>query len=147
MFNLSMMPWIWLGLTVILIVIECLTSGLTTIWFAAGSFLMIFAAIIKCPLWLQIVLFAVISMLLLIFARPILKKKLSSKKIRMNSDAIIGEKAVVTQAVSEMQKGAIKINGLEWTAATEENQTFNAGDICTVKEIKGATAFIVPFKK
>ena len=137
----------WAIALVVLLIIEGATAQLVTIWFAAGSFLMIFAALLKCPLWLQIVLFVVVSLLLLIFTRPILKKKFPSKKERFNSDAIIGEKAVVTQPVSEMEKGAVKVKGLEWSAAPEKNQSFNAGDICIIKEIKGATVIIAPIEK
>ena len=136
-------PWIWLGLTVVLIIIEGLTSGLTTIWFAAGSFLMIFGALLKFPVWLQAALFIVISLLLLIFTRPILKKKLSSKKIAMNSESIIGKKAEVIEEISEMKKGRVKINGIEWAAACRENQSLKVGDICEIRAIEGVTAIVV----
>jgi membrane protein implicated in regulation of membrane protease activity len=106
------MPWIWLGLTVILIIIECLTSGLTTIWFAAGSFVMIFISLLKLPIWIQIIIFAAISLLLLIFTRPILVKKIAVKKTPMNAYSIIGKQAVVTKPITEMEKGTVKINGL-----------------------------------
>ncbi len=138
----NMLPWIWLGLTVVLIVIEAITSGLTTIWFAAGSFLMIFASLLKLPLPLQLILFVAVSLLLLIFTRPILKKKLAIKKTALNTDALIGQKAIVTKDISELEKGAIKINGIEWTAASEDGKSIPAGSTCVIKEIKGATAVV-----
>lgn len=138
----NMLPWIWLGLTVVLIVIEAITSGLTTIWFAAGSFLMIFASLLKLPLPLQLILFVAVSLLLLIFTRPILKKKLTIKKTALNTDALIGQKAIVTKDISELEKGVIKINGIEWTAASEDKKSIPAGSTCVIKEIKGATAVV-----
>lgn len=138
----NMLPWIWLGLTVVLIVIEAITSGLTTIWFAAGSFLMIFASLLKLPLPLQLILFVAVSLLLLIFTRPILKKKLAIKKTALNTDALIGQKAIVTKDISELEKGVIKINGIEWTAASEDGKSIPAGSTCVIKEIKGATAVV-----
>lgn len=138
----TVLPWIWLGITVVLVVIEILTSGLTTIWFAASSFLMIFCALLKLPLWLQLILFTVISLLLLIFTRPILRKKIAVKKTPMNADALIGKKAVVVKPISELEKGTIKINGLEWTAATNDNSPLQVGDICIITKIQGATAIV-----
>lgn len=140
--TITIMPWIWLGLTVLMIIIEGLTSGLTTIWFAFGAFLMIFAALLKLPIPVQIVLFVLISFLLLIFTRPILKKKLAVKKQALNTDALIGQKAIVTKDISELEKGVIKINGIEWTAASEDKKSIPAGSTCVIKEIKGATAVV-----
>ena len=65
---------IWLVLLIVAIVAEVLTMGLTTIWFAGGALVAIFAAILNAPVWLQVVLFLVVSLVLLIFTRPVAVK-------------------------------------------------------------------------
>ncbi len=103
---------------------------------------MIFLSMLKIPLWAQLIIFVAISLLLLIFTRPIIRKKIETKKIAMNSDSIIGKKAIVTQRISEFEKGVIKINGIEWTAAAKDSTVFEVGDICSIVEIQGVTAFV-----
>lgn len=55
------MPVVWIGLIVIFLVIEGLTAGLVTIWFAVGALAALIAAMFHAPLWLQLVWFFVIS--------------------------------------------------------------------------------------
>ena len=71
---------IWLGLFIILIVIEILTVGLTTIWFAGGSLAAMLAAVLGAGAPMQIVLFLAVSCVLLIFTRPWAVKHLNRKR-------------------------------------------------------------------
>ena len=43
----------WLVLLILAIVIEVLTMGLTSIWFAGGSLVAILAALLQAPVWFQ----------------------------------------------------------------------------------------------
>ena len=68
------MPAIWIGLIVIFLVIEGLTAGLVTIWFAVGALAALIAAMFHAPLWLQLVWFFVISIAAFAVTRPLVKK-------------------------------------------------------------------------
>lgn len=138
---LNHMPWFWLFVCVVCILLEAATSALTTIWFACGSFLMIFLSFIKFPLKWQILIFVIISLLLLIFTRPFAVKKLHIKKIPTNSDRLIGRKCVVTQEITELQKGAVKIDGVEWTAESD-GEKIEKGTEVEITEIRGATLVV-----
>ena len=70
----------WLMLFIVLIAIEIITMGLTTVWFAGGSLVAFFAALTGINGYVQVVLFLVISLVLLIFTRPLVKKQLLTKK-------------------------------------------------------------------
>ncbi len=133
------MPWAWLILTVAFAVIEALTLSLTTIWFALGAFAMIFLSFMPIPFPVQIILFALISSVLLVFTRPIALKKLNTKKLAANADSLIGTQAVVLDAVGEQQKGSVKIKGIVWNAESEDGQAIESGIKCTIIEIKGNT--------
>lgn len=67
------MPAIWIGLIVIFLVIEGLTAGLVTIWFAVGALAALIAAMFHAPLWLQLVWFFVISIAAFAVTRPLVK--------------------------------------------------------------------------
>ena len=60
----------WLALFVILLIIEIITVGLATIWFAGGSMAALIVAAVGGPVWLQVILFFVVSFVLLFFTRP-----------------------------------------------------------------------------
>lgn len=136
------LPWVWVAITVICIVIETMTFALTTIWFAISAFVMVFLASSPIPFPVQLLIFVALSMILLIFTRPVLQKKLDQKKIATNYERIIGQIAVVTKKITALDKGAIKINGMEWTAAIKEDNVLEEGSKCVIEEIAGVTAFV-----
>ena len=139
---LNNLPWFWVAVTVICILIETFTMGLTTIWFAIGAAVMIFVSMTHIAFKWQLLLFVVISCALLFSTRPFALKKLQSKKIKTNSDSLIGKKAIVTEKIEPLQKGAIKINGIEWTAASANDSVIEKGAECEITDIQGATAIV-----
>ncbi len=136
------LPWVWVGVTIICIVIESLTLALTTIWFGISAFVMVFLAFTPMPFPAQLFIFVALALLLLIFTRPIVKKKLNQKKIATNYDSIIGQIAVVTKKITAIEKGSVKINGMEWTAAVKEDIVLEEGSKCIIEEIAGVTAYV-----
>lgn len=138
----SNLPWIWVAVTVICIVVETMTLSLTTIWFGISAFLMVFIAFTPMPFVAQLLIFVVVAMVLLIFTRPVLQKKLNQRKIATNYERIIGQVAIVTKEISALEKGSIKINGMEWTASVKEELILEKGEKCIIEEINGVTAFV-----
>ncbi|MBP5176194.1 MAG: NfeD family protein [Treponema sp.] len=136
------LPWVWVAVTIICVVIESLTLSLTTLWFGISAFVMVFLAFTPLPFSAQLFIFVALAMVLLIFTKPIVKQKLSQRKIATNYERVIGQIAVVTKRISALEKGAVKINGMEWTAAVKENVTLEEGSKCIVEEIAGVTAYV-----
>lgn len=136
------LPWVWVAVTVICIVIETMTLALTTIWFGISAFVMVFLAFTPMPFIAQFFIFIVMAMLLLIFTRPFVQKKLNKKKITTNYERVIGQVAVVTKKITAIDKGSIKLNGMEWTAAVREDVTLEEGSKCVIEEIAGVTAYV-----
>ena len=107
----------WLILLIILVAVEIATMGLTTIWFAGGAFVAIIAAAFNAPLYVQITLFLIVSVVLLLFTRPIAMKYFNKDRIRTNAESLIGRQAVVTEEIDNLPAtGSVSINGQEWTA-------------------------------
>ncbi len=136
------LPWVWVAVTIICVVIESLTLSLTTIWFGISAFAMVFLAFTPLPFVAQLFIFVLLAMLLLIFTRPLVKQKLNQKKIATNYERIIGQIAVVTKKITALDKGSVKINGMEWTAAVKEDITLEEGSKCIIEEIAGVTAYV-----
>lgn len=136
------LPWVWVAVTIICIVIESLTLSLTTIWFGISSFVLVFLAFTPIPFGAQLFIFVVLALVLLLFTRPVVKRKLNQKKIATNYERIIGQIALVTKKITALDKGSIKINGMEWTAAVKEDITLEEGSKCIIEEIAGVTAYV-----
>ena len=136
------LPWFWVAVTIICVVIESLTLALTTIWFGISAFVMVFLAFTPLPFPAQLFIFVALAMVLLIFTRPVVKQKINQKKIATNYERIIGQIAVVTRKITALDKGSVKINGMEWTAAVREDVVLEEGSKCIVEEIAGVTAYV-----
>ena len=136
------LPWVWVAVTIICVVIESLTLALTTIWFGISAFVLVFLAFTHLPFVAQVFIFVALALVLLIFTRPVVKKKLSQKQIATNYERVIGQIAVVTKKITALDKGAVKINGMEWTAAVKEDLVLEKGSKCIIEEIAGVTAYV-----
>lgn len=135
------LPWFWLALVVLCSVVEALSMTLTTVWFAVAAFLMVFVAMLSVPFPFQLLLFAIVSALLLIFTRPVALRFLK-KKTPTNSDSLIGRQCKLIRAVTRDEKGSIRLNGIEWAVATADGRSIDAGMDCVIQEIQGNTLIV-----
>lgn len=136
---------IWLVLLILFLVAEGATAAITTIWFAAGALAAMLAAIFGLHLWVQIVLFVVVSVGLLIAFRPLLKKYIAPKRVRTNIDAVIGQQGVVLETVDNIAgTGKVKIGGMEWSARSATGESIAADTVIKVEKIEGVKVFVTP---
>lgn len=113
---------VWLVIFIVMLGIEIATLGLTTIWFAGGALISMLVAAIGLPVYVQIPVFLVVSVILLLFTRPIAQKYFNKERIRTNAEGLIGKTAVVTESISNLKgMGKAVINGQEWTAKSAED--------------------------
>ena len=113
----------WLILIIVLIVLEIITLGLTTIWFAGGALAGFILSMLNVSPVLQWAAFCAVSLILLFCTRPwALRYFNSQKKEKTNVDSLIGKTAVVTSAISNLEaQGEAVVNGAAWTARSEED--------------------------
>lgn len=139
-----MEPVIWLIVLAALLVIEALTAGLTTIWFAGGALVAAVAAWLGVGVLKQVGLFLIVSGVLLYFTRPLAVKYLNKDKIATNANSLIGKKAVVTKDIDNLaQTGQVRINDVEWTARTfDDSQKVEKGTVVEIKEIRGVKLIV-----
>ncbi|MDO4678530.1 MAG: NfeD family protein [Eubacteriales bacterium] len=139
-----MNPMIWLGLLAVLLLVEAVTAGLTTIWFAGGALVAAIAAWMGAGVLVQIVLFLAVSGVLLVFTRPLAVKYLNKDKIATNANSLIGKNAVVTIDIDNLaQTGQVLINDVEWTARTsDDSQKVTKGAVVEIKEIRGVKLIV-----
>ena len=126
----------WLIIFIVLIVIELLTMGLTTIWFAGGALAALLMSVLGFGMPVQVVVFIIVSVLLLVLTRPIAVKYFNQNRQKTNVESLIGQQALVLEDVDTLHaSGQVKVNGQIWSAKTEEMSGFIAKD--TVVMIQG----------
>lgn len=134
----------WLAATVIFLLIEWTTMGLTTIWFAGGSLVAGLLAVFSCPFPIQFAVFLVISVALLLFTRPLAIKYLNTNRTRTNVDSLIGKEAVVIETINNLKNiGAADIHGVTWTARTDSNlDTIAKDSVVVIERIEGVKLIV-----
>lgn len=138
-----MEPIYWLLIFIVLLVIEIVTLGLATIWFAGGAIIGFIAALLGLSLELQIVLFLVVSVLLLVFTRPFAVKYINRNTTKTNVESVVGKVARVTERISnELETGTAVLNGQEWTARSVRDQEIPAGSNVVVTSVKGVKLIV-----
>ncbi len=137
---------VWLVILVVLILIELATMGLTTVWFAGGALVAALIAVFNGPLWAQIGAFVVVSLLLLIFTRPIAMKYFNVDRTKTNTESLIGKQAIVTERIDNLKsQGSVIVNGLQWTARSlQHNQDIQEGAVVEIRDIQGVKLIVEP---
>ena len=134
----NIMVWIWLAVTVIAIVVEIITPELVSLWFAIGGIVGIaFSFIPGLPWWGEIIIFAVLSMILLLSLRPVLSKYLKRKSLATNVDRLIGQDIrMITQADFD-NLGTAKIGDVVWSVKSENQSSLLADEIVRIVAVEG----------
>ncbi len=136
------MQWaIWLALTVALLVVELSTVQLISVWFAIGGIVttIISAIFPQLALYWQITIFVVVSVGLLLSTRRLVKKFIKrTDEQKTNLELHIGKSAVVEEEIDNISgTGAVKVNGVTWSARSENDEKIPKGEIVTINKITG----------
>ena len=136
--------WIWFGLMAVMLIIELFTAGLTTIWFAAGALCAMAAGALGAGLAVQIAVFVAVSLLMLIFTRPIAARYLNRQTHKTNAEALVGRKVRVTQDINNLkEEGEVTANGLPWKArSSDDTVTFRRDEQVIVEGIEGVKLIV-----
>ena len=137
-------PILWLVLAIIFLIIEALTVGLTTIWFAAGAAVALILSVFDFSVMTQVISFFVVSICLLVFTRKIFVEKLKTGAESTNIDALIGEIGPVTAKIEPFKTGQVNLKGQIWTAICEEEVTIEVGAFVIIKAIEGVKLIVLP---
>ena len=133
--------WVfWLVIAIIMLIVEVVTTGLATLWFALGAIVAMVMDLCGAPLTSQIVVMAIISVvsfvLCMIWIRPKLESLRKKNVQRTNADRLIGREGVVIVPLNGTEgKGQVKIDGQIWSDKADTD--IAEGIKVTVKSIEG----------
>lgn len=135
----------WLVLLVVFLLAEAATVGVVSMWFALGALAAMVTALLHGPVWLQTVLFVVVSTGLLLSLRPLVRKYLSPNLTATNVDSVVGSTGIVTAAIDNVSAaGQVKLGAMEWTARSTSGQPIPVGTLVKVDKIEGVKAYVTP---
>ncbi len=134
----------WLVLFVVFVVFEIITLGLTTIWFAGGALISFVLSLFQVDLWIQITVFLVVSVLLLLITRPYAKKFINKGVVKTNVDEMTGKIGKVTEEINNNGfTGHVNINGMDWTARSEDsNKLISKDKLVVVQRVEGVKLIV-----
>lgn len=133
----------WLIAFIAFMGIELVTMGLTSVWFGLGALAALIAAMLDAPLYVQLILFVVVSTAVLVFVRPFAIQYVNKNTEKTNVEAMSGKTGKVIVQINNIEgTGDILVEGLEWTARTEDDSILNVGDLVTVIRVEGVKAIV-----
>ena len=140
---LSEHAWVtWVGVAVVLAVVELMSLDLVLLMFALGALGAAVAAGLGGPVWLALLVFAVVSTALLFLVRPPLVERLhAGPTLQTGHQNLVGRDALVIEPV-DARSGRVRLASEIWSARTEGTETFDTGAEVNVIRIDGATAVV-----
>ena len=136
---MDLMCFVWLGVTILAAVVEAAVPALVSIWFVPGGL----AALIVSLLWLQVLLFLLLSALALFITRPLAKRVQSEGKTSTNADMALGQDGVVTQEINNLLGvGRVAVRGNSWAARSADHTPIPVGKTVTVERIEGVKLIV-----
>lgn len=125
-----MEPWhLWVIAALLLFILEIFTPGFAVACLAIGALGSAVASAFDSPLKIQILVFAVVTLLSFVSVRPLVMKLFHSKDktVATNTDALIGRTAVVSETIEPLTGGRVKVDGDDWKAISTDGQRIEAG--------------------
>ena len=117
---LSNMWQIWAVIAVICLILELSSGDFFIICFSIGAVFALISAVVGLSIYWQIFIFAIFSLLSVLFVRPVALRWLHKNEPNKpsNADALLGRTGKVTEAISIGDSGYVQIDGDMWKAVS-----------------------------
>jgi inner membrane protein len=137
--------WLWLLVGLVLAALELAsTGGFYLIFFGVSAmFIGLMGAMgLAGPLWLQWLVFTILSVVLLLaFRRPILRMmNVETGPV----DSLVGEFAIALDAIQPGAIGRAELRGSTWSARNLHSAEVARGQRCRVERVDGLMLFLLP---
>lgn len=136
--------YFWLIAMIVFVILELPTMGITTIWFALGSLTALAVAAVGGSMWLQVMVFLLVSFVTLICFRKAVVSLFNKNRELTNAEGLIGKNAIVTEDISNLLGvGQVIVTGQEWTARSFQDEiTLQKGEVVVIRAIQGVKLIV-----
>jgi len=128
---------VWFAVIILAAIIEINTMDLASIWFSAGGLIAFILALVGLHPIGQVIAFILVSIILLVSVRPIVKNYLKTNVISTNTDRLVGKVAVCTKDINVGERGEVKIDGKFWLAISSGDEDIIIDEKVEVLAIEG----------
>ncbi len=134
---------VWAVLIIVFAITEAVTSGLISIWFSIGALAGMLIALIGLPVWMQILVFLVVSGIILLVTLPLSERMINQKTVKTNADRVLGATGIVTETIDNLSsKGRVEVLGQSWRACSSDSTIIPIQSFVAVKEIDGVKLIV-----
>jgi len=128
---------IWLIIAAVAIIVELTTTALVSCWCIIGALIALIMSLVGAPLWSQIVVAIVVTIVCLVGFRRFALKVFKKDNYSTNSNSLVGTKTRLLTAITEDDNGSVKINDVVWTAKSVDGTPIPEGVFVKVDEVSG----------
>lgn len=133
----------WLIVFVVFAALELISLGLTCIWFAIGALAACVTSLFTDNWVIQAVIFVIVTILVLVFLRPIAIKHINNKAEKTNVDSVIGKTAKVLISIDNVNAtGMVMLDGMEWTARSADENIIEKDALVRVTSVEGVKVIV-----
>ena len=136
-----MMNVVWIAAVIVFAVVEGVTEGLVSVWFAIGALAGLIASVMRYGAMTQLAAFVAVSAIALAATRPLVKRYASEGYVKTNADRVIGQIGRVTETV-DSESGAVYADGKTWTARSSDGAVLPMETPVRVDRIEGVKLYV-----
>lgn len=136
-----MMNVVWIIAVIVFGVVEGVTEGLVSVWFAIGALAGLLASVRHYGALTQLTAFVAVSAIALAITRPLARKYAAEGYVPTNADRVIGQVGRVTQDV-DAENGEVYADGKTWSARSEDGDAIPAETKVRVERIEGVKLYV-----
>ena len=141
-----MSAWmIWLAIAIILLIVEMLTVNLLTIWFSVSALIMCPISLLNLPIYLQIIIFVVLSIALMIPLKKVYEQKIKPQNILKDNltDKLVHQSGIVTMTIdNNKNEGQIIVGDVYWKAISLNNDVIEKDSKVSILKIENLCAYV-----
>ena len=134
---------IWIAAIIIFGVVEAVTAGLVSIWFVIGGVGGLIVSILGGQIWLQVVVFFLVSIAALFATRPLVRKFSTARATATNADRVLGAVGRVTETIDNtIPTGEVYVDGKRWSARSETGAVIKPETLVRITRMEGVRLFV-----
>ena len=133
---------VWIGVGVIFLIVEMLTTALVSIWFVPAAIITCLVSLFVDSIIWQIAIFVILSAVFMVVCRKIYNKHIKKPVDEVDqNEKLLGKTAIVTEDTNAVT-GRILVGDVYWRAVSENGETLPKGETVVIKGVNGTTLVI-----
>ena len=135
--------YIWVAVTILAVLVEAATSQMVSIWFVFGALAALIAGLIGANFLIQVIVFAIVTMIALVLTRPLVKNASLFKKEETNAGRYVGKEGIVTVRINNLEnEGQVSVLGSSWSARSWDGTPIEENERVVIEKIEGVKLIV-----